>query len=201
MSVLWFASQNLNKIKEMKEMIPEMEIKSLNDLKEVIDIPENEPTFEENALFKARTLANLIEGIVVADDSGLSIKNLDNFPGIYSARWAKPEKDWVKINELLLEKLRREKLIEGEERKAFFTSAIALIDKDKGIEEVFTGIVNGVIVDAQIGENGFAYDRIFKPNNFNKTFAQMTKEEKNAISHRKLSISKLREYLQKNNYF
>ncbi|WP_342258398.1 RdgB/HAM1 family non-canonical purine NTP pyrophosphatase [Spiroplasma endosymbiont of Dioctria linearis] len=201
MNVLWFASQNFNKIKEIKEMIPEMEIKSLNDLPDLIDIPEDEPTFEKNALFKAKTLSQIVEGVVVADDSGLSIKRLDNFPGIYSARWAKPETDWMKINDLLLKKLERENLMKSEDRKAFFTSSIALIDKNKGVEQVFTGIVNGVIVDSQIGENGFAYDRIFKPDNFDKTFAQMTKEEKNSISHRNRSITLLKEFLKKNNYF
>ncbi len=201
MNVLWFASQNSNKIKEIKEMIPEMEIKSLNDLPDLIDIPEDELTFEKNALFKAKTLSQIVEGVVVADDSGLSIKCLDNFPGIYSARWAKPETDWIKINDLLLDKLKRENLMKSEDRKAFFTSSIALIDKNKGVQQVFTGIVNGVIVDSQIGENGFAYDRIFKPDNFDKTFAQMTKEEKNSISHRNRSITLLKEFLKKNNYF
>ncbi len=201
MNVLWFASQNSNKIKEIKEMIHEMEIKSLNDLPDLIDIPEDELTFEKNALFKAKTLSQIVEGVVVADDSGLSIKCLDNFPGIYSARWAKPETDWIKINDLLLDKLKRENLMKSEDRKAFFTSSIALIDKNKGVQQVFTGIVNGVIVDSQIGENGFAYDRIFKPDNFDKTFAQMTKEEKNSISHRNRSITLLKEFLKKNNYF
>ncbi|QHX36595.1 RdgB/HAM1 family non-canonical purine NTP pyrophosphatase [Spiroplasma sp. BIUS-1] len=201
MSVIWFASQNENKIKEIKEMIPEMEVKSLNDLEKELDIPEDEPTFELNALFKAKTLSNLVEGIVIADDSGLSVVHLDNFPGIYSARWAKPEKDWNVINDMLLDKLMDNNLFNDEQRKAFFTSSIAVIDKERNIEEVFTGIVEGVIMYSQMGDNGFAYDKIFKPDGYDKTFAEMTKEEKNEISHRRISISKLREFLKENNYF
>ncbi|AUB31467.1 non-canonical purine NTP pyrophosphatase [Spiroplasma floricola] len=119
MKVIWFASQNENKIKEVKEMIPEMEVKSLNDLNDTLDIPENEPTFEENARFKAKTLSKIVDGIIIADDSGLSISNLNNFPGIYSARWANPEKDWNIINEMLLEKLLQNGLVNEKQRKAF----------------------------------------------------------------------------------
>ncbi|AGR42048.1 RdgB/HAM1 family non-canonical purine NTP pyrophosphatase [Spiroplasma diminutum] len=201
MNTLWFASQNLNKIKELKEMIPEMQIKTLMDLEDTLDIPENEPTFEDNALFKARTLSKIIEGPVIADDSGLSIIALDNFPGIYSARWAKPEKDWSKINDMLLNKMVDNNLFNDEQRNAFFTSSIAFIDQEKEVEEIFTGIVEGVIVYSQTGNNGFAYDKIFKPNNYDLTFAEMTKEQKNSISHRKISIDKLRKYLKDNKYF
>ncbi|WP_338985559.1 RdgB/HAM1 family non-canonical purine NTP pyrophosphatase [Spiroplasma endosymbiont of Diplazon laetatorius] len=201
MSVLWFASQNENKIKEIREMIPEMEIKSLNDFDRNLDIPEDEPTFEDNALFKAKTFSNYVDGIVVADDSGLSVVELNNFPGIYSARWAKPETNWDVINDMLLDKLMDNNLFNDEQRKAFFTSSLAFVDKEKNVEEIFTGVVDGVIMYSQMGNNGFAYDRIFKPDGYNKTFAEMTKEEKNNISHRRLSITKLREYLKQNNYF
>ncbi|WP_157806926.1 non-canonical purine NTP pyrophosphatase [Spiroplasma floricola] len=86
-------------------------------------------------------------------------------------------------------------------KKGIFTSTIVFIDKEKEIEKVFTGIIDGTIVSKQIGENGFAYDKIFKPDNYDKTFAQMSKEEKNSISHRNISIEKLRNYLKNNNYF
>ncbi|WP_339021614.1 RdgB/HAM1 family non-canonical purine NTP pyrophosphatase [Spiroplasma endosymbiont of Atherix ibis] len=201
MNVIWFASQNESKIKELKELIPEMEIKSLSDLKSNLDIPENEPTFEQNALFKAKVLSELVKGIIIADDSGLSIPELNNFPGIYSARWANPEKDWNNINNMLLEKLLQNGLLNDQQRRAFFTSSIAFIDNNKNIEKIFTGVINGVIVSKQIGENGFAYDKIFKPDDCNKTFAEMSKEEKNLISHRNISIGKLRKYLKDNNYF
>ncbi|AUM62588.1 RdgB/HAM1 family non-canonical purine NTP pyrophosphatase [Spiroplasma monobiae] len=201
MNTIWFASQNDNKIKELKEMISELEIKSLNDLDELMEIPEDEPTFEMNALFKAKTLSEVVDGIVIADDSGLSVVELDNFPGIYSARWAKPEKNWNIINEMLLNKLMDNNLFNDEQRRATFTSSIAFVDKQKGIEKVFTGIVKGVIVYNQIGDNGFAYDKIFKPDGYDKTYAEMTNEEKNQISHRRISIEKLRDFLKENNYF
>ncbi|AGR41043.1 RdgB/HAM1 family non-canonical purine NTP pyrophosphatase [Spiroplasma taiwanense] len=200
MKTIWFASNNENKINEMKYLFPEIEIKSIKNFNSNIDIPENEPTFEGNSLYKAKFLANLVGEPVIADDSGICIEGLNNFPGIYSARWAKPEKDWNIINKMVLDKMLENNLINQEDRKAYFISVTSFVDLKNNIEEIFIGKTEGIIVKEQLGENGFAYDKIFKPLNCELTYAQMSKEEKSKISHRRKSIDLLKKFLKDHKY-
>ncbi|AHI52794.1 RdgB/HAM1 family non-canonical purine NTP pyrophosphatase [Spiroplasma culicicola] len=197
MKTIWIATNNPSKVKEFKYLLPEYEIKTLNDIDPNIDIPEDGATFEENALIKARYLKDKVKGIILADDSGLCIESLNNFPGIYSARWAKPETDWIKIVDLLLAKMKEEGLTDIDQRKAYFNSTIALIDTKNNIEKLFSFQVHGHILDKQYIQNGFAYDTIFRPLGKEITFSQMNFEEKQTMSHRFGVIKQVKEYLDK----
>ncbi|AXK51246.1 RdgB/HAM1 family non-canonical purine NTP pyrophosphatase [Spiroplasma alleghenense] len=194
---IWVATANINKVEEFKVLLPNYEIKSLLDFKEVLDIPEDFETFEENALFKAQTLYDIIDETVIADDSGLCIFGLDNFPGVKSARWASPEKDWNKINDKLLEKMLEHKLNSIDQRQASFVTVIAIFNKKLNIKEVFRGEIQGTILTKLTGNQGFGYDPIFAPSNHQNSFAQMSTSEKNKYSHRAIACQKLREFLDK----
>ncbi|QEH61742.1 dITP/XTP pyrophosphatase [Spiroplasma chinense] len=195
MKKVWIATSNIKKVEELKYALKDFEVKTLLDLEEEMEIEESGKTFEENALIKARYLAQSVEGIVLADDSGICVEGLNGFPGVYSARWAKPLTDWTQIVELLLDKMRENNLSEMKDRKAYFQSSIALIDKEKGFEEVFNGVVQGEVSKEQRGTLGFAYDSVFIPEGYNETFSQIGFEEKQKISHRSRAIEKLKEFL------
>ncbi|WP_338971233.1 RdgB/HAM1 family non-canonical purine NTP pyrophosphatase [Spiroplasma endosymbiont of Panorpa germanica] len=195
---IWLATANINKVEEFKVLLPNYEVKSLLDFDEVLDIPEDFNTFEENSLFKAQTLNALINQTVIADDSGLCIKGLNDFPGVKSARWAEPEKDWNKINQLLLEKMKTKNLTTRSQRQASFVTAIAIYNKQENICEVFRGEISGLILDQLTGDQGFGYDPIFAPGEKGISFAQMNTEEKNQYSHRAIACQKLKEFLEKN---
>ncbi|ARU91672.1 dITP/XTP pyrophosphatase [Spiroplasma clarkii] len=199
MLTIWFASTNLGKITELKYLLPNYEIKSILDLPEVIDIAETGATFEENALIKAQFLSSLLPGeLILADDSGICIDGLGGFPGIYSARWASPETDWVKIVDKLLTKMHLAGLNSKQQRSAFFQSTLVFIDPTQQICQFFTGKIIGSIAFAQKGTNGFAYDTVFMPITSSKTYAQMEFEEKQNSSHRVESIKLLNEFLSRN---
>ncbi len=199
MKKIWMATNNEGKIKDFKTILTDYEIKTLKDLDNNIDIPENENTFEGNSLAKAKYLAKIVNEKVIADDSGICIDNLDNFPGVYSARWAKPLTDWSKINDKLLSKLEEANLLAPNDRKAHFISCITFLDEKNNIHKTFVGRVDGIISFEQKGENGFAYDKIFIPNGYTKTFAEMTFEEKNSISHRRQAIELMKNFLKEYN--
>lgn len=194
MKKIWIATNNEGKIKDFKTILTDYEIKTLKDLDKNIDIPENENTFEGNSLAKAKYLAKIVNEKVIADDSGICIDNLDNFPGVYSARWANPLTDWSKINDKLLSKLEEANLLTPNDRKAHFISCITFLDEKNNIHKTFVGRVDGIISFEQKGENGFAYDKIFIPNGYTKTFAEMTFEEKNSISHRRQAIELMKKF-------
>ncbi|AHB36253.1 RdgB/HAM1 family non-canonical purine NTP pyrophosphatase [Spiroplasma apis] len=199
MKKIWIATNNEGKIKDFKTILTDYEIKTLKDLDKNIDIPENENTFEGNSLAKAKYLAKIVNEKVIADDSGICIDNLDNFPGVYSARWAKPLTDWSKINDKLLSKLEEANLLAPNDRKAHFISCITFLDEKNNIHKTFVGRVDGIISFEQKGENGFAYDKIFIPNGYTKTFAEMTFEEKNSISHRRQAIELMKNFFKEYN--
>lgn len=182
---LIFATGNQNKLLEINKIIPNnVKIISLKDLKFSDDIPENENTIEGNAIYKAKYIYNKFNTNVFSDDTGLEVEALNGEPGVYSARYAGEacgSKD--NINKLL-KKLKKEK-----NRNARFKTIIALIIKNK--IHTFEGIINGEILKNPIGENGFGYDSIFRPAGYSKSFAELSINEKNIISHRSLAIKKL----------
>lgn len=185
---LIFATHNNNKVKEVTKMLPSyLSMKSLTAIDFFEEIEETGETFEENALLKAKTIFNKTGKNVFADDSGLVIEALDGAPGVYSARYAGTGKDEDNIAKALKE-------LDGKtNRKAYFISIFCLILNGK--EYFFEGRVNGTIATEIMGDNGFGYDPIFIPDGFSKSFAQMTPEEKNAISHRGKAIEKLNDFL------
>ena len=189
------ATNNPNKVEEYRQMfasISNIKLFSLKDEKIHIEIEENGKTFKENSLIKAETISKFTNKFVLADDSGLEIEALDNFPGIYSARFmeGRPYKEkWAAIFEMLKNK---------ENKNAQFHCAITFITPTKE-KYVFEGIEKGYITEKIEGENGFGYDPIFFSNSLNKTFGNATEEEKNAVSHRGKAFSQLLEFI-KNNF-
>ena len=185
------ASTNEGKIKEIKAMLNQINIKvkSLNDVFDhEIDIEENGKTFKENALIKAQTICDMIHIPTLADDSGLEVDALDGAPGIYSARFLGYDTSYDVKNQYIID------AVKGKERGARFVCAMALCIPDEEpilIEEYF----NGEIYDHIEGENGFGYDPIFYVPELKKTSATLTMEEKNQLSHRGKALRKLYEIL------
>ena len=188
------ATNNPNKVEEYRQMfasISNIKLFSLKDENIHIEIEENGKTFKENSLIKAEAISKLTNKFVLADDSGLEIEALDNFPGIYSARFmeGKPYKEkWAAIFEMLKNK---------ENKNAQFHCAITFITPSKD-KYVFEGIEKGYITEKIEGENGFGYDPIFFSNSLNKTFGNATEKEKNAVSHRGKAFSQLLEFIRNN---
>ncbi|MBO5688134.1 MAG: non-canonical purine NTP diphosphatase [Alistipes sp.] len=186
-----FATNNAHKLDEVRQVVgEEFEIVSLRECGIVEDIPENEPTLEGNALAKARYIYERTGMNCFADDTGLEVDALGGEPGVRSARYATDGHDDEANKRLLLERLQGEEM-----RSAQFRTAVALIMDGK--EYLFEGIVRGEIALEQHGEGGFGYDPLFFPEGGELTFAQMSSEEKNAISHRGRAVRKLAEFLQK----
>lgn len=186
---LVFASNNINKLKEVALLLPTtIVLKSLADINCVEEIPETQITIEGNALQKARFVYKKYKVNCFADDTGLEIKCLDGRPGVYSARYAGDQKNAVdNMNKVLLE-------MNGKtNRKACFKTVIALIWEGK--EYMFEGIVNGTIAAHKSGSSGFGYDPLFVPDGFSTTFAEMGLSKKNKISHRSLATNKLVDFL------
>ncbi len=186
---LIFASNNPNKLKEIKKIIPtKIKLLNLRDIKCFDDIPENEKTIEKNAIFKANFVHVKFNVNVFSDDTGLEVSALNGEPGVYSARYAGDEKNTEKNIEKLLFKMRNIKF-----RKARFKTVIALYLNKK--LHLFEGIVNGEILNHKKGLNGFGYDCIFKPNGYDKSFGELPLEIKNRISHRAIATKKLINFL------
>lgn len=186
---LIFASNNKNKIKEIKNQVPDsIEILSLEDIGCMVDIPETADTIEGNALLKANYIKRHYGFNCFADDSGLEVDVLAGAPGVYSARYAGEDKNDQANNAKLLREL------EGKtNRKANFKTVIAL--HYNGEEHLFTGIVEGEILKEEQGEGGFGYDPLFQATGMTKSFAALTLEEKNAVSHRGKAVSQLVAFL------
>ncbi|MCR1934228.1 XTP/dITP diphosphatase [Clostridium tepidum] len=190
------ASNNKDKIKEIKEILREFNINALS-MKEAgidIDIEEDGNTFMENAYKKASTIHKILpDYMVIADDSGLMVDALNGAPGIYSARFAGEHGNYKKNNEKLLRELEGKK---AEERSAkFVCSIVFIINKDDVIK--VQGEINGIIGEKEIGEDGFGYDPLFYVPEYNKTFAQMDSQTKNSISHRGRALKILKCELEK----
>ena len=185
MDTLIFATNNINKVVEVRSILNSLfEIKSLSEVGINIDIPEPFDTIEENAIEKARVIYDLIKEDCFAEDTGLETEALNGDPGVKSARYAGEERSFENNIDKLLHNLNNK-----ENRKARFKTIICLILGGKQI--IFDGICNGTIIAERKGNSGFGYDPVFIPDGADKTFAQMTIEEKNIFSHRNKAIKKL----------
>ncbi len=186
---LVFATSNQNKVIEVQKVVGQkFKLLSLNDIGCVEEIPETADSFKGNALQKAKFIYDKFKLNCFADDSGLEVIALNNEPGVYSARYAGESKNDESNTKKLLNNLKNEI-----NRKACFKTVIALIIDGK--EQFFEGIINGQITQKIIGNGGFGYDPVFIPDGFDKTFAQMSLDEKNLISHRAIATQKLVEFL------
>ena len=187
MKELLLASNNLHKVDEIKSILEDYNVLTLKDIGYLVEIEENGNTFEENALIKARAISKFSGKTAIADDSGLSIDLLDGRPGVYSARYSKEQTDEKNIEKVLNE-------LNGQHSKAKFVSVIAYVTPD-GLEKTFRGECHGEIIFEKRGNNGFGYDPIFYVPSLKKTFAEISSEEKNSISHRRQSLEKFSNYL------
>jgi XTP/dITP diphosphohydrolase len=186
---LVFASNNKNKIKEIQALLPAaIQIVSLEDIGCTEEIPETANTIEGNAILKANYVTQKYGFDCFADDSGLEVDALNGEPGVFSARYAgEPKNDENNIDKLLTN------LKDIENKKANFKTVICL--NLNGNQHLFTGIINGQIINERVGTNGFGYDPIFVADGYQKTFAELTLEEKSTISHRGIAVKKLIEFL------
>lgn len=191
---LVLASHNKGKLKEFEKLLEGLvgEIKSAGDLG-LSEPPETGTTFLENATMKAVTAMKACGLPCLSDDSGMSVNALGGSPGVYSADWAGPEKDFQKAMGMV-----HEKLGDSPDRSAFFTSVLVLAYPD-GKTEVFEGRVDGTIVWPPRGVEGFGYDPMFLPGKCDKTFGEMSAAEKHAISHRAKAVDKFIQYLKGEN--
>ncbi|WP_111644591.1 XTP/dITP diphosphatase [Paranoxybacillus vitaminiphilus] len=183
------ATKNAGKVKEFQTLFAEkgVEVKSLLDFENAPDVEETGETFAENAILKAETIANYLNKVVIADDSGLAVDALDGRPGVYSARYAGEHKNDKENIAKVLEEL---KGVPFEKRTARFHCALAVaVPRQRTV--VVEGTCEGYIAETQTGTNGFGYDPIFYVPEKQKTMAELSKEEKNKISHRANALKKL----------
>ena len=186
---LVFATNNKNKLKEIKHIIlDKINVLSINDLNHSDDLEETGLTLKDNASQKARFIYKKFNKNCFADDSGLEILSLNNEPGVFSARYAGLNCSADDNMNKVLKKLENIK-----NRSAIFKTVICLILDGK--QYFFEGSIEGTITNEKIGHNGFGYDPIFCPNNFNLTFAQMSVKEKSKISHRAIAVSKFVKFI------
>lgn len=189
MQEIVFATNNNHKLSELRRIVGDrFKILSLAEIGCHDDIPETADTLEGNALMKARYVKERYGYDCFADDTGLMVDALGGAPGVYSARYAGPGHDSAANMALLLENLRG-----VTDRNARFVTVIALILD--GVEKTFTGKVEGEILTAPEGDGGFGYDPVFRPEGYDATFALMSPDDKNAISHRGRATALLVEYL------
>ena len=183
-----FATNNAHKLTEVQAVLGDTyTLVTPRDCGVTEEIPEDQETLEGNASQKARYLYRRTGLDCFADDTGLEVEALGGAPGVHSARYATDGHDFAANNRLLLKNL------EGaENRRARFRTVISLLLG--GEEHLFKGIVEGRIIDREAGHEGFGYDPLFVPDGYTKTFAEMTTEEKNAISHRARAVRKLAAY-------
>ena len=187
-----FATNNKNKVSEIRAVLKDsFQIISLAEAGIDIEIPEPYDTLEENAREKSVTIYTLTGKDCFSEDTGLEVTALNNEPGVRSARYAGDESDFKKNTEKLLANLRS-----ASNRQAQFRTVISLMLGGK--EYSFEGICKGVITEQETGNNGFGYDPVFIPDGSDKTFAEMTMDEKNKFSHRKKATAKFAAFL--NNY-
>ena len=190
---LIFATNNANKIAEIKSALNnDLEIVTLADAGIHIEIPEPYHTLKENAREKATVINKLTNENCFSEDTGLEVAVLNNEPGVRSARYAGDDADNKKNIEFLLLNM-----INIVDRNAQFKTVICLLMDGK--EYFFTGICKGRIIEKEIGEMGFGYDAVFVPDGDDKTFAEMTMDEKNKYSHRKKALVKLTDFLNEYN--
>ena len=188
---LVFATNNLNKLSELQDLLPaNIELLGLKDIGCNQELPETQNTLEGNAMQKAEFVFEHFGYNCFTDDTGLEVEALNNEPGVYSARYAGKD---CSSNDNMQKVL--QKLVGSNDRNAKFRTVIALIIDGK--KSLFEGECEGEITKERKGEKGFGYDSIFLPKGVDTTFAQMTKKQKGAISHRGRATKKLVEFLQK----
>lgn len=181
------ASHNLGKVRELRALMDPLgyEVATAADLD--LDEPEETgATFEANAELKALAAAKVANMPALADDSGLSVDALNGDPGIYSARWAGPDRDFQLAMKKVTDRLAG---LPPEKRSARFVSVICLAWPD-GHTEFFRGEVKGALTESPVGDGGFGYDPIFVPEGHAHTFGEMAAEEKQALSHRTRAFAK-----------
>ena len=194
MNKLILATHNEHKAEEFKQILPQFRLQTLADLNDVQEITETASDLEGNSLLKADTIFRQYGHIVISDDSGLEVQALNGAPGVYSARYAGEQKDDQKNTEKLLHELKG-----ITNRNAQFRTVITLMGSNDTLQ--FEGIVEGTIVHEPKGDKGFGYDPVFIPNGYQKTFAELSSNEKNKISHRANAIEKLVAFIEKNPTF
>ncbi len=187
-----FATQNQNKVKEVSKILDNKEaiLISLAEIGYTDDIAETGTTLNENAWIKADTIHTTLGGNVIAEDTGLEVTAIDMAPGVYSARYAGPQKnDQDNINKLL------DTLKDKEDRSARFRTVVAVwLD---GERHTFEGIVNGTIAHERMGTGGFGYDPVFIPEGHDQSFGILSAKIKNSISHRGRAFTAVKEFLAK----
>lgn len=192
MQEIIIATNNNHKIEEFRQILTEYKVMSLKDVGlDNLEIIENGKTFAENAIIKSRTIADILNKVVIADDSGLEIDYLNKEPGIYSARYLGVNTPYDKKNNIILERMK-----DAIDRKARFICAISISYPNK-VDKVFEGIFEGEIALEPKGENGFGYDPIFLVKELGKTSAELSPYDKNKISHRGKAMAKLLQWLEK----
>ena len=187
---LVIATSNQHKLKEIENIFKGTVIKEIlampSDIGEII---ENGTTFIENSLIKARAVYNYTKLPSLSDDSGICVNALNGEPGIYSARYGGENLGYKEKMQLILDKLKNK-----DDRTAYFiTSTVCVLDDNYYI--ALEGRVNGKIIESPRGFDGFGYDPIFQPDGYNVTYAEMSLEEKNSMSHRALAMNKMKEIL------
>jgi len=189
---LVFATNNVNKLKEVQAQLPKgIKLINLKSIGCTVDIPETQDTIEGNAIQKANYIKENYGYDCFADDTGLEVEALNGAPGVYSARYAGPKKKAEDNIQKLLSELKNEP-----NRKAQFKTVIALHYNNELL--LFKGICKGEITPKKIGSGGFGYDPIFKPTGKLKTFAELSLAEKNSIGHRGRAVKQLIQYFNKN---
>jgi XTP/dITP diphosphohydrolase len=189
-----FATRNAHKTEEIQRILgPEFKVNDLAAHPEIPHIAETGRTFQENAILKALAASRKLQGLVIADDSGLEVKALGGAPGIHSARYAGLKANDQEKIEKLLEELARVGAT-ANARRARFRCALALARKGQ-VLGVFEGIVEGEIADQPRGSNGFGYDPIFIPQGLERTFGELEPAQKDHLSHRARALKKLCAFL------
>ena len=186
MKKILIATNNKGKLEELKNLLKEYEILSMKDVNCNIEVIEDGKTFEENAKKKAKEIYDITKIPCIADDSGLCIDYFNGWPGVYTARFLGPDSTKEEKNNNILEKMKN---LNGEDRKAIVKCVIVYYN---GIDfTIGTGVIEGKIALNKRGNNGFGFDEIFELEN-GKTYAEISKEEKNNISHRRKAIVDLK---------
>ncbi|WP_175639863.1 XTP/dITP diphosphatase [Metabacillus schmidteae] len=193
MKKIIIATKNQGKVKEFEVMLAPLgyHVQSLLDFPNSIDVEETGQTFEENSILKAEAISKEYQQMTIADDSGLEVDYLNGEPGVYSARYAGPQKDDQANIDAVLTKLENAEL---NERKARFVCALAISVPGQQTQTVI-GTCEGYIAKERKGQGGFGYDPIFCIDDSGKTMAELTKEEKNKISHRADALRKIKDLL------
>lgn len=190
MKEIMIATSNAHKVEEFREMLEPLgiQVRSLLDLEEKVEIEETGTTFAENAMIKALSVHERLGIPVISDDSGLEVDAMDKAPGVYSARFLGYDTPYEEKNQYIMDQ------VEGKTRTARYVCAIAYAEED-GARHVFTGVVEGEIADHARGEKGFGYDPIFYYPPYGATLAEVSEEKKNAISHRGRALAQLIAYM------